>query len=179
LTVQVAGSLQQEITMTKVAEAERLMCPSAQPTHTGARVFGVQTGTSPDDMRVGYLTEAYPVTAELLALAGSAAATEVLRIAAPCIKCSHHDGTDCGLATRVATMLDPVVGSLPRCAIRPTCLWFRQEGKEACLRCPQVTTIKRAPTPFEQAVAGLPVLQIGDLSEMTDRRLLPRDNLRE
>jgi hypothetical protein len=157
------------MTMSKVVEAGQIMCPSAQPTHRGARVFGVQVGTSPDDMRVGYLTESYPVTDELLALAGPGRPTEVLRVAAPCIRCDHHDGTGCGLARRVATMLDPVVASLPRCAIRPTCLWFHQEGKAACLRCPQVTTIKRSPTSFEQVVAGVPVMRAEDLPDTTGR----------
>jgi hypothetical protein len=127
----------------------------------------VQTGTFAEDRRVGYLTEAHPVTKELLALAGPAAPTEVLRIAAYCVKCEHHDGTGCRLATRVATMLEPVVSSLPRCAIRPTCLWFHQEGKEACLRCPQITTTKRWPTGFEKQVSGLPVFQAGHASAET------------
>jgi hypothetical protein len=87
----------------------------------------------------------------------------VLRIAAPCIRCSHHDGTGCRLATRVATMLPPVVRTLPRCAIRTSCLWFRQEGPDACVRCPQVMTITRAPTAFEQDVAGLAARRVEDL----------------
>ena len=151
--------------MAKPVEREHQMCPSAQPTHIGARVFGVQVGTSPGDVQVGYLPEAYPVTDQLLALAGPGMPAEVLRVAAPCIKCAHYDGSGCRLAKRVATMLDPVVGSMPHCAIRPVCLWFRQEGKAACLRCPQVTTIKRSPTSFEQAVAGSPVLQAKDLPD--------------
>jgi hypothetical protein len=145
-----------------MAKAERQMCPSAQPTSVGARVFGVQTGTAPDT-RVGYLTETHPISEKILALAGSALPTEVLRVAAPCVKCSHHDGTGCRLAHRVATMLDPVVSSLPRCAIRPSCLWFHQEGKAACLRCPQVSTINRVPTAFDQAVAGLPIQHAAEL----------------
>jgi hypothetical protein len=154
----------EDMTMKKNSvEATRQMCPSAQPQHEGARVFGVQTGTSAENFRVGYLTEAHPVTEELLALAGHAAPTEILRIAAYCVKCEHHDGVGCRLATRVATMLEPVVNSVPRCAVRPTCLWFHQEGKAACVRCPQVTTIKRWPTAFEKEVSGLPVQQAGEL----------------
>ena len=152
--------------MSKAVEAQGLMCPSAQQTHIGAQVFGVQIQTSSGDVRVGYLPNAYPVTDELMALAGSAAPTEVLRIAAPCIKCEHHDGTNCTLAKRVATMLDPAVSGLPRCAIRSTCLWFRQEGKDACLRCPQITTVKRAPTEFEQVLSGLPVGHAEDFGEL-------------
>jgi hypothetical protein len=143
------------------AEPARLLCPSAQPQHEGARVFGVQTETSPGTLRVGYLTETYPVTQELLSVAGHAAPTEILRVAAFCVKCEHHDGVGCRFAARVANMLDPVVGSLPRCAIRPKCLWFHQEGKAACIRCPQVATIKREPTEFEKAVSGLPERQGG------------------
>jgi len=35
------------------------------------------------------------------------------------------------------------VSAMPRCAIRPNCLWFAQEGSSACLRCPQVATIEQ------------------------------------
>jgi hypothetical protein len=161
--------------MTRGPETDRLLCPSSQPNHPDARVFGVQTGSSPETFRVGYLTEAHPVTEELLARTGDALPTEVLRIAAPCIRCSHHDGTGCRLATRVATMLPPVVGSMPHCAIRPSCLWFRQEGKAACIRCPQVVTIARSPTAFDEAVAGLPSQRAEDLPAVTRPSRSPPD----
>jgi|tagenome__1003787_1003787.scaffolds.fasta_scaffold20825334_4 hypothetical protein len=148
--------------MSKPLEADGLMCPSAHETHIGAKVFGVQVKTSSGDTTVGYLPEAYPVTDQLLALAGPAAPTEALRIAAPCIKCEHHDGNGCRLAGRVATMLDPAVGTLPRCAIRSNCLWFRQEGREACLRCPQIISRIRSPNPFEQVLAGVPASRTED-----------------
>jgi len=51
-------------------------------------------------------------------------------------------------------MLDPAVSALPRCAIRPRCRWFRQEGREACLRCPLVATEQRNPSELDLAVAG-------------------------
>jgi hypothetical protein len=157
--------------VTKVSEPDRLLCPSSQPNHPEARVFGVQVGSSPDNLRVGYLTQAHPVTEALLALSGAAQPTEVLRVAAPCVRCSHHDGTDCRLATRVTMMLPAVVSTLPRCAIRAGCLWFRQEGKDVCFRCPQVATITRAPTPFDEAVAGVPAQRAEDLPTLT----VPRD----
>jgi hypothetical protein len=118
-----------------------IQCPSAQPTNPGAVVFGVVTGTT-ESPRIGYLTEAQPVTESLLALAGQANPGQVFRAASPCAGggCKHFDGTDCRLATRIAQFLDPVVNSLPACEIRPTCRWFRQEGRVACLRCPQVVT---------------------------------------
>jgi hypothetical protein len=121
-------------------------------------VFGVQTTTADNGRRVGYLTETVPVTPELLALSGEAAAPEVLRIAAPCMNggCMHYEGGACSLASRVASMLEPVVGSLPRCAIRPTCRWFREQGPVACVRCPQIVTNAREGTgiPVEVAYPG-------------------------
>jgi hypothetical protein len=147
------------------SEAARQMCPSAHPDHEGARVFGVLTGSSPENRRAGYLTETHPVTTELLALAGNVPPTEVLRIAAYCVKCEHHDGAGCRLASRVVTMLEPVVSSLPRCAIRPTCVWFHQEGKAACVRCPQIATSNRSPTEFDKRLSGLPVYHTGDSTQ--------------
>jgi hypothetical protein len=137
---------------------EPLLCPSAQPDQPDARVFGVHTTTADNQRRVGYLTEAMPVTPDLLALAGKADAPEVLRIAAPCMNggCLNYEGGACGLAGRIARMLDPVVAALPRCAIRPTCRWFREQGPAACVRCPQVVTNSRVGTgvPAEVAYAG-------------------------
>jgi len=143
--------------MTKTVESEPpLLCPSVTSIGPEAQVFGVLTRSAAEELQVAYLTEAVPATAELLAAAAPAAPTEVFRAASPCAKgaCQHFDGARCRLATRVTAMLDPVVGALPRCAIRRTCLWFRQEGREACLRCPQVATDQRNPSVLQRAVAG-------------------------
>lgn len=142
--------------MANEAPEKPILCPSAQPDVPDARVFGVMTGTQEAGLRVGYLNEPQPVTPEILAASAPAAPTEVMRIAAPCMghDCGHFDGANCRLATRIATMLDPVVRSLPRCAIRPTCRWFRQEGPDACFRCPQVVTDLRAANELQRDVAG-------------------------
>jgi hypothetical protein len=134
-----------------------ILCPSAQPEWEAAQVFGVQTGTQAEGLRVGYLTEAQLVTPDVLAASAPAMPTEVMRIAAPCMGtgCKHFDGANCLLAARVVAMLDPVVSGLPRCAIRPTCRWFRQEGKAACLRCPQIVTDLREATELQIEVAGM------------------------
>ena len=123
-----------------------LLCPSAQPEQPDARVFGVQTTTVDNQRRVGYLTETVPVTEDLMVSLGQSSAPEVLRIAAPCMQggCMHFEAGACALADRVARMLVPVVGALPRCAIRPSCRWFREQGPAACVRCPQVVTHSRA-----------------------------------
>jgi hypothetical protein len=109
------------------------------------RVFGVIGGTAAEP-RLAYLDEPAPATGDLLALAGEVQPTEVFRMAAPCVesKCTHFDGRNCGLATRIVQILPAVVDALPHCVIRKDCRWFQQEGKSACTRCPQVVTLNCA-----------------------------------
>jgi hypothetical protein len=139
--------------MTKTTDTATIHCPSAQPGADGI-VIGVVTGTA-EQRRIGYLTEPQPVTEEILALAAPAASPQVFRIAAPCMGdgCKHFSGGDCSLAKRIVTSFDPVVSGLPPCRIRPTCRWFRQEGREACLRCPQVVTTTYDSTDLQRQVA--------------------------
>ena len=129
------------------ADNEHLYCPSAQPEMKGSRVLGVIGGT-PDAPEVSYLNEFLPVTEEVIALAGPAKPTQVLRFAAPCEekKCCHFDGHNCKLATRIVQILPAVTDGLPACLIRATCRWYQQEGKAACYRCPQVVTYVAEPT---------------------------------
>jgi hypothetical protein len=143
--------------MTQTARiASPLLCPSVTSIGPDAQVFGVLTGSVSEGFQVGYLTEVLPATSELLAHAAPARPTEVFRAAAPCFEhaCKHFDGENCQLVARIAAKLDPVVSALPRCAIRPVCRWFRQEGRAACLRCPQVATGQRNPSELQRAVAG-------------------------
>jgi len=134
--------------------SKQIDCPSAQATEDGARIFGVMTGT-PEAHRVGYLTEALPVSEKLLALAGPAKPTQLFRIAAPCANggCKHFKGNTCSLAQRIVEGVPVVVDALPACQIRSTCRWFRQEGKEACFRCPQVMTDKSNASDYEKQIA--------------------------
>jgi hypothetical protein len=122
-----------------------LLCPSALPEMPEGRIFGVMGGTAAEP-RLAYLDEPAPATGEILALAGEVQPTEVFRMAAPCVerKCTHFDGTNCGLVTRIVQILPAVVDNLPPCTIRKDCRWFQQEGKSACLRCPQVVTLNCA-----------------------------------
>jgi len=117
------------------------LCPSAQPEWQGAIAFGVVGGTG-SEPRVKYIDEAQPVTDELLAFAAPVTAPEVFRFAAPCLNagCVHFQSDRCTLVSRVVKLLPEVVDSLPRCAIRAACRWWRQEGGAACRRCPQVVT---------------------------------------
>lgn len=119
----------------------RSLCPSARAELADSTVFGVVTGTV-EEPRVTYLNQSQPVTGELIALSGSVTPTEVFRISAPCVGngCHHFDGTNCRLATRIVQQLPTVAEELPPCPIRRDCRWWRQEGKAACMRCPQVIT---------------------------------------
>jgi hypothetical protein len=100
-----------------------------------------------------------PITAELLATSAPLPPTRVMRFAARCQEsaCSHFDGHDCRLASRIVAMLDPVVVSLPPSALRADCRWWRQEGREACRRCPQIITeTTDPPEVYERAATPEP-----------------------
>jgi hypothetical protein len=132
-----------------------ILCPSATSIGPDAILFGVLTGSGADGFQVGYLTEVLPATPELVAAAAPAKPTEVFRTASACMErgCKHYDRADCQLANRIAALLAPVVVALPRCAIRSRCRWFRQEGRETCLRCPQVATEPHNANELQLAVA--------------------------
>jgi hypothetical protein len=116
-------------------------CPSARPEIPNSVVFGIINGTV-EEPKVTYLKEAQSVTEELLAKVSPVSPAEVFRTAATCAtdKCQHFDGNNCRLAQRIVAQLPPVSEQLPACAIRKECRWFQQEGKAACLRCPQIVT---------------------------------------
>jgi hypothetical protein len=123
------------------------LCPSAQPTMTESVVFGIVAGTV-EQPQLTHLVKPQPVTEELLALAHPVNPTEIFRFAAPCAKsaCQHFDGSQCRLATRIVEGLPAVVEQLPPCPIRASCRWWQQEGKAACMRCPQIATETFSPS---------------------------------
>ena len=129
------------------ASPDTLLCPSAQPHMPDARVLGVVGGTA-EAPQVAYLNQSLPVSDDVLKLAGNFVATEVFRFAARCDerKCAHFNGRECKLATRIVNILPAVVDALPACLIRATCRWYQQEGRAACLRCPQVVTLNCQPS---------------------------------
>jgi hypothetical protein len=124
-----------------------LLCPSAQPTTPGAVAFGVvdHTGAAPE---VAYLDAPVAVSDALLALAEPLQPTEVLRFASRCegSACRHWTGAACSLAARIVERLPVASGELPRCTVRAACRWFAEQGRAACLRCPQVVTQNEAPS---------------------------------
>jgi hypothetical protein len=104
-------------------------------------VLGVIERT-PEGARVVYLREHVEADDATLAQSFPVSATEVYRLSGACEsnRCMHFSDDRCRLAERIATMLPPVVDVLPPCTIRSNCRWFEQEGRAACLRCPQVVT---------------------------------------
>jgi hypothetical protein len=120
------------------------------------QVLGVMSGGA-DEPRLAYLNAHVPATPEILGLAGPLAPTEVFRLAARCEekRCTHFDGTRCQLAVRIVQRLPEVTDALPPCAIRRTCRWHAQEGRAACLRCPQIVTTNVAADEELIEVAGI------------------------
>jgi len=140
-----------------------LMCPSAQPEMPDARVLGVVGGTATAPL-VSYLNEPVPVSEEVLALAaGAQHPADVMRFAARCqeAKCCHFDGNNCNLATRIVQILPAVVEALPACLIRSECRWYMQEGRAACMRCPQVVTRNYQPADDMVLAARVPLGAVG------------------
>jgi hypothetical protein len=124
------------------------LCPSAPGRPGESVLIGVVTG-KPGSPRVTPTDLPLEVTAELLALAGPVSASEVFRFASHCrgAACVHFFGNACQLAVRGAALLPEVTADVPKCAIRPRCRWFRQEGIAICKRCPQIVTEQYAPSP--------------------------------
>lgn len=118
-----------------------LLCPSAQPHTKGAAVFAVIQGTATEP-RAAYLDRVVPLTPEIAETTAPVNPAEVFRMAAPCAShgCRHFGEGRCSLVTRLVQLVPAVVTSAPPCMLRPDCMWWRQEGVEACLRCPQVVT---------------------------------------
>lgn len=118
-----------------------LSCPSAQPDMEDARVFGVVAGTL-DEPRVAYLRVDALVEEDTIERLG-VDPTHVFRFAARCEEggCAQFDGQRCGLGRRIVEGLDPVADRLPPCQIRASCRWHAENGRSACVRCPQVVTL--------------------------------------
>jgi hypothetical protein len=132
------------------------LCPSGRADSPNSVVFGVISGTVAEP-RVAYLKQPQPITDELIAKASPVSPTEVFRMATACAAkaCLHFDGQDCRLAKQIADKLPVVAEDLPPCSIRRDCRWWQQEGKAACMRCPQVITDIYNPSELTVTVSKL------------------------
>jgi hypothetical protein len=131
-------------------------CPSAQPDWKGSVAIGVVMGTA-EEPRLVPLASAIAVNEAVLKLSGPVEPTEVFRFAAPCLGngCQHFRDRRCNLITQIVQILPAVADALPSCTIRDSCRWWRQEGRAACMRCPQVVTDNYNPS-IEMRVAAAP-----------------------
>ena len=123
-----------------------LSCPSAPPEIPGAVAFGiVDHSATPPEVR--YLDEPVPVSPELLELAAPLEPREVFRVGAPCQtdRCTHWSGHDCQLVERIVKLVPAATLVTPPCQLRPTCRWYAQAGRSACVRCVHVVTKDGAP----------------------------------
>lgn len=140
------------------------LCPSARHDWDGARLFAVVGGT-PERPETAYLEHTEPITDSLLELAGPVEPTEVFRFAAPCARsgCQHFDGgrETCRLAEKTVRVVPVMFETLPKCAIRRDCRWWKQEGVAACKRCPQVVTVNYAPSDAMRTAADPAITSVG------------------
>lgn len=127
-----------------MSDERETLCPSAPADWPGARVIGV-AGGSADAPEVAYLDRPLPLDDALAASTSPAAPDEVFRIAAPCAcsGCGHFSAGEskCQLARKIVRLAPIVVEKLPPCSIRSDCRWWKQEGRAACQRCPQVVAV--------------------------------------
>jgi hypothetical protein len=121
-------------------DAERLSCPSAR-CQPGAQVLGV---VQPDGT-VEYLRHAIPVDAQFVQIASRGRSPEQrFRFSDTCAEgaCGQWNGERCTVIDNVLAHLPGTTErvSIPRCGIRATCRWYRQNGAEACASCSLVVT---------------------------------------
>ena len=130
-----------------------LLCPSAQADLPGAIVFAARNNVNDEKECLRYFPKPVAVTEELISIGPPQIISQVVRIAAICQQsaCKHYDSRKCRLVTTVVNVLTET-NSIPRCSIRSFCLWWHQEGKEACARCPHIVTTVINPNPSEEAL---------------------------
>ena len=120
---------------------EQQICPSATGETPNAQIIGFIAA----DGVVANIPTPIPLTDEMRQSIGPQP-ERIFRLAGPCIqsKCSNWENQACALIGRMREEVDrrqlatDPGGKLPRCAIRSTCVWWRQTGPEACRVCPHV-----------------------------------------
>lgn len=119
----------------KTPQGVILRCPSSHPVKPRASVFAIWGGTE-EAPTLRYLPAAIPISGA----DDADAVTAKARVTAPCDgpSCANFDGVGCRLPRMIVEALPVVTDSLPPCILRASCVWFHQEGKEACFRCPQI-----------------------------------------
>jgi hypothetical protein len=148
-----------------------LLCPSSSPDSQESMVIGVIGGTG-EQPHMRHLEQPVPVTEEILALTGPVTPTEVFRFASPCLcsSCANFADSRCSLATRIVRLLPVATETLPPCRIRSRCRWWHEEGREACLRCPQVVTDNYSPSDLMRLASEPATPATAEPADMTATR---------
>ena len=116
------------------------LCPSAR-SEEGALLLGAVA----PDQSVQFLAEPEPMTAELTEAINAIDHPEQhFRFANRCVKsgCSQWQSGRCGVIDMVMSVNQHLAepASLPPCAIRSQCRWYKQTGPTACTVCPFIIT---------------------------------------
>lgn len=117
-------------------------CPSGRA-RPGSLLIGV-VGTNG---RVAFISPGLRIEDE--GVEGSSGLERKMRFAERCVEagCRQWTGESCGVIDRVLeaviTEAKPDDDELPLCAIRPTCRWYYEHGKEACQACVWIVTDTR------------------------------------
>ena len=114
------------------------VCPSTTGDAPDARIIGFINASG----KVGTIAPPIALTDAMRASLGPQP-ERVFRLAGRCLSagCNQWSGTECGLIGRMRA--DPGVrqaatdaaSPLPQCGIRADCVWWRQDGPEACRVC--------------------------------------------
>ena len=119
------------------------LCPSSRPEMKQSKIFGIITGTF-ENPTVKYLKEPITTPNEITTLPLPVAPTEMFRFVAPCVqkKCHHFKEGECGVAKRIVERIPSTEDKQIeiKCSIRPSCRWWKQEGWNACKKCPLIVT---------------------------------------
>ena len=131
------------------------LCPSAQPDQPGAQIIGVAEPRE-GGARIRLLAAPVPPASVAHLIPAGIPVPEILRLAAPCAEqsCRHFQNERCALGARVATRLAPLTDRLVRCAIRPRCRWWAEQGAAACRRCPHIVTEPFQASDLLREIAG-------------------------
>ena len=118
--------------------AEHRICPSATGQSPDAQIIGFIGA----DGVVGSIAPPIPLTDEMRG-ALDARPERRFRLAGQCVesKCGNWENESCALIGRMRRQLDGELreaeptDKLQRCAIRSACVWWRQDGPQACRVC--------------------------------------------
>lgn len=126
--------------------AERPRCPSSE-CRPGAQLLGVVLPNG----RVAFTSKAIPIDEEFVRVAHEGRPPEQrFRFTTTCAErgCRQWADNRCSIIDRLLAIAKErgedettlAARTLPDCAIRPECRWFRQRGAAACAVCPDVVT---------------------------------------